>query len=194
MRIGLLGGSFDPAHEGHAHVTRWALRLFGLDRVWWLVSPANPLKARGPAPMAERLREARRIMRNPRVEISDLELRLGTRMTADTIAALRRHYPQVHFVWLMGADNMVQFHRWDAWRDIAAQVPIGVIARPGSRMAARHSVAARVLTRSRLPEGQARLLPLADPPAWALVNIPLNSQSSTSIRAARRGGAERADT
>lgn len=192
MRIGLLGGSFDPAHEGHAHITRWALRLFGLDRVWWLVSPGNPLKAHGPAPMSERLQQARRIMQDPRVEISDLELRLGTQMTADTIGALRRHYPHVRFVWLMGADNMVQFHLWDAWRDIALQVPIGVIARPGSRMAARHSVAARMLARSRLSEQQARLLPLADPPAWALVNIPLNSQSSTSIRATRQCRAERA--
>lgn len=185
MTVGLLGGSFDPAHAGHVHITDMALRRFGLDRVWWLVSPGNPLKPRGPAPLAERIAQARRILDDPRVVVTGLEADLGTRMTADTISALRRLYPQVRFVWLMGADNLVQFHRWDRWQEIAAQVPIGVIARPGWRMPARFSIAARRLADARIPERDARLLPLAMPPAWVLINVPLNGLSSSAIRAAR---------
>ncbi|MFD2842817.1 nicotinate-nucleotide adenylyltransferase [Paracoccus cavernae] len=181
-----MGGSFDPAHAGHVHITDMALRRFGLDRVWWLVSPGNPLKPRGPAPLAERIAQARRILDDPRVVVTGLEADLGTRMTADTISALRRLYPQVRFVWLMGADNLVQFHRWDRWQEIAAQVPIGVIARPGWRMPARFSIAARRLADARIPERDARLLPLAMPPAWVLINVPLNGLSSSAIRAARR--------
>jgi len=183
MTVGLLGGSFDPAHEGHAHITEEALRRFGLDRIWWLVSPGNPLKPHGPAPLDERIARARRIMRDPRVEVTGIEARLGTRMTRDTIAALQRLYPGVRFVWLMGADNLVQFDRWDSWQDIAARVPIGVIARPGWRMPARFSRAARMLWRARLPESRARELARARPPAWAMINLPLNKLSSTAIRA-----------
>lgn len=184
MTIGLLGGSFDPAHAGHVHITENALRRFGLDRIWWLVSPGNPLKPRGPAPLADRIAGARQLLGgDPRVVVTGLEAELGTRMTADTIAALRAIYPQVRFVWLMGADNLVQFHRWDRWEDIAAQVPIGVIARPGWRMPARFSVAARKFADARIPEEKARLLPLAKPPAWVLINVPLNGLSSSAIRA-----------
>ena len=183
MRIGLLGGSFDPAHEGHVAITRVAMRQFRLDRVWWLVSPGNPLKARGPAPMAQRIAHARRLLTDPRVVVTDIERRLGTRMTADTLAALRRLYPGVRFVWLMGSDNLVQFHRWDRWREIAATVPIGVLARPGSRTAARHTKAAQVMARARLPQSQAGTLALRKPPAWVLVNLPMSRQSSTALRA-----------
>ena len=186
MTIGLLGGSFDPAHAGHVHITEMALRRFGLDRVWWLVSPGNPLKAHGPAPLAERIAGARRILDDPRVVVTGIEAALGTRMTADTIAQLRKLYPGLRFVWLMGADNLVQFHLWDRWREIAAQVPIGVIARPGWRMPARFSVAARRLADARISEEDARLLPLAKPPAWVLINVPLNGLSSSAIRAAQR--------
>lgn len=186
MRIGLLGGSFDPAHEGHVHITEEALRRFGLDRIWWLVSPGNPLKPHGPAPLPQRIAAARGIMTHPRVEITGIEARLGTRMTRDTIAGLQRLYPGVRFVWLMGADNLVQFDRWDHWQDIAARVPIGVIARPGWRMPARFSRAARLLWRVRLPEVQARHLADAAPPAWAMINVPLNNLSSSAIRARKR--------
>lgn len=185
MRIGLLGGSFDPPHEGHAHITRAALRQFRLDAVWWLVSPGNPLKPQGPAAIAERMAEARALLGDPRVQVTDIEVRLGTRMTADTIAALRGLYPGVRFVWLMGADNLVQFDRWDRWDEIAALVPIGVLARPGSRMAARHARAARIMAANRLPEADAGGLADAVPPAWVLVNIPLHGASSTAIRALR---------
>ena len=181
MVIGLLGGSFDPAHEGHVHITREALKRMGLDRVWWLVSPGNPLKARQPAPMAERLARARAVMPDPRVVITDLEARLGTRATADTLRKLRSVYPGVHFVWLMGADNLVQFHRWNRWRDILRSVPVGVLARPGSGVAARTSVAARAFRVNQIDRGEN--LRGRKAPAWCFVNIPMNSASSSAIRA-----------
>lgn len=183
MTIGLLGGSFDPAHEGHAHVTRAALRKFGLDRVWWLVSPGNPLKAAGPAPIKTRMEHARQVMRDPRVVITDIEARLGTRYTAETLEHLTARYPRVRFVWLMGSDNLVQFDHWDNWQGILGTVPVGVIVRPGSRLRARLSRAARIFRHAQLPEEHARLLPLCEPPAWCMVNAPMNDMSSTRIRA-----------
>lgn len=185
MRIGLLGGSFDPAHDGHVAITQAAMRRFRLDRIWWLVSPGNPLKARGPAPMADRIAQARRLQMDPRVIVTDIEQRLGTRMTADTIAALKHVYPGVRFVWLMGSDNLVQFHRWDRWRLIAAAVPIGVLARPGTRTLARHSVAAQIMAQARLPQSLAGSLAFRAPPAWVLVNLPMSRQSSTALRGGR---------
>lgn len=191
QRIGLLGGSFDPAHSGHLHITRMALQRFRLDRVWWLVSPGNPLKPQGPAPLAQRIAAARRLSGDPRIVVTGIEARLGTRWTADTIAALKARWPAVRFVWLMGSDNLVQFSRWDRWQEIAAQVPIGVIARPGSRTPARNSRAARILGRHRLPEHEAARLADADPPAWVLVNVPMTALSSSAIRASVRYAAER---
>lgn len=183
--VGLLGGSFDPPHGGHVHVTLAALRRFGLDRVWWLVSPGNPLKPRGPAPLAQRMAAARALMRHPRVAITDLEARLGTVHTAQTLAALRARYPGVRFVWLMGADNLAQVHRWQDWRSIFDTVPVGVIGRPGTG-AAPMAPAARIYRASRLPGRAARLLPRSEPPAWCIAEGPLNPLSSTEIRA--RGG------
>ena len=181
MVIGLLGGSFDPAHEGHVHITREALKRMGLDQVWWLVSPGNPLKARQPAPMADRLARARAVMRHPRVKITALETSLGTTSTADTIDRLRAIYPGVQFVWLMGADNLVQFHHWGRWRDILRAVPVGVLARPGSGVAARLSVAARAFRVDRVARGES--LASRKPPVWSFVNLPLNEASSSAIRA-----------
>lgn len=183
MAVGLLGGSFDPAHAGHVHVTRAALSRFGLDRVVWLASPGNPLKARGPAPLARRLEEARRLMRHPRVLVTGLEAELGTRYTADTVAALVRAYPGVRFVWLMGADNLATLHLWDDWRTILRKVPVGVLARPGQRMAALNAPAARAFRAARLPTSRSRLLARAVPPAWVFANIPLRHESSTALRA-----------
>jgi nicotinate-nucleotide adenylyltransferase len=183
QRIGLLGGSFDPAHAGHAHITREAMRRFGLDRVWWLVSPGNPLKAHGPAPMAERLAQAARVMPDPKVEITGLEAELGTRFTAQTLARLRAIYPGVRFVWLMGADNLAQFHRWEDWRAILHLVPVGVLARPGHQMAVRQAPAARIWASARLDAQKARLLPCARLPAWCFVQMPMSDLSSSSIRA-----------
>lgn len=181
MVVGLLGGSFDPAHEGHVHITREALKRMGLDQVWWLVTPSNPLKARQPAPMEDRLRRARAVMRDPRVKITALEERLGTRVTIDTITRLRAVYPGVTFVWLMGADNLVQFHRWGRWRDILRSVAVGVLARPGSGVAARMSVAARAFRVHQVDRGEN--LRGRRPPVWAFVNLPMNDASSTEIRA-----------
>ncbi len=181
MVVGLLGGSFDPAHEGHAHITREALARMGLTQVWWLVTPGNPLKARQPAPMAERLARARGVMAHPRVVITDLEARLGTRYTAQTVARLQAIYPGVRFVWLMGADNLVQFHKWDHWRDILRAVPVGVLARPGSGVAARLSVAARSFRVDRVARGEG--LGARKAPAWCFVNVPLVNLSSSAIRA-----------
>lgn len=180
--VGLLGGSFDPPHQGHVHITLEAMKAFGLDRVWWLVSPGNPLKDHGPAPLEQRLNAAQTMMRHPRVEVTDVEALTGTRATADTLAALRRLYPQVRFVWLMGADNLAQFHRWKDWRLIMDSVPVGVVARPGDRISARMSPAARLYGRYRL-DGQARhLLGRAQAPAWCFVNVPMVDVSSTQIR------------
>lgn len=181
--IGLLGGSFDPAHEGHRHITLAALRRFGLDRVWWLVSPGNPLKSHGPAPMEQRLARARDIMQHPHVRITDIEARLGTRYTAQTIARLRRLYPGVRFTWLMGADNLAQFHRWQDWHTIMETVPVGVLARPGSRIEARLSVAARRYAFARLDRQKSRLLGQSIAPAWCFLNISMNEISSTKLRA-----------
>lgn len=181
--VGLLGGSFDPAHEGHAHITREALKRFALDRVWWLVSPGNPLKARGPAPLAERLARARAVMDHPRVVVSDAEARLGTRYTAETLRRLMARYPGVRFVWLMGADNLAQFHLWQDWEWIMHHVPVGVIARPGVRLAARGARAAEEYARFRLPAFAAPLLPRRAPPAWCFVNVPMSAASSSAIRA-----------
>ena len=181
-RIGLLGGSFDPAHEGHAHITREALKRFGLDEVWWLVSPGNPLKARGPQPIEKRMARAKQVMAHPRVTITDVESRLGTRFTAQTLVALKGRYPTANFVWLMGADNLAGFHRWENWREIFASVPIGILARPNQRISARMSPAARQFRKFRLRGREAKRLAGMKPPAWCFVNVPMSDLSSTRIR------------
>ena len=188
--VGLLGGSFDPAHAGHVHVTREALKRFGLDRIWWLVSPGNPLKSHGPAPMVDRLARAREIMRHPRVEVTDLEARTGTRYTAETLEALFKLYPGVRFIWLMGADNLADFHRWERWDWILSNVPVGVIARPGDRVDARTSVAAQRFRHARLRGREAALLGHSPAPAWCLVNVPMVDQSSSAIRARGEWGGD----
>lgn len=183
MTIGLLGGSFDPAHGGHAHLTREALKRLGLDRVWWLVSPGNPLKPDPPAPMDERVARAKQVMDHPRVIVTDIEARMGTRYTAETLARLKAIYPGVRFVWLMGADNLAQFHRWDRWDWIMRNVAVAVFARPGTRLAARGGRAAEEYACHRLPSEAARLLPGLDAPAWVFLDMPLNTLSSSAIRA-----------
>ena len=181
--VGLLGGSFDPAHDGHVHITKTALKRFGLARIWWLVSPGNPLKQNGPAPMPQRLADARAIMQHPRVAVTDIEARLGTRYTAQTIAGLMRRYPEVRFVWLMGADNLAQFHHWRDWRWIMETVPIGVLARPNDRISARLSKAARIYKGVMLQGPQSGVLGRRDAPAWCFVNLPMSDMSSSAIRA-----------
>lgn len=181
--VGLLGGSFDPAHEGHAHITREALKRFGLDWVWWLVTPGNPLKAEGPAPLERRLKVARQVMDHPRVKVTALERRMGTRYTAQTLRGLQARYPGVRFVWLMGADNLASFHHWDNWTGIMETVSIGVLARPGQRVSARTSVAANIYESARLIGAASHLLPRLAPPRWCFVNVPMREESSSAIRA-----------
>lgn len=190
--IGLLGGSFDPAHEGHVHITREALKRFGLARVWWLVSPGNPLKATGPAPLGQRMQRAREELGgDPRVIVTDIEARLGTRHTAETLRRLRRLYTGTRFVWLMGADNLAQFDRWKDWEEIMASVPIGIFARPGTRLAGRGSRAAEEYARFRVPAEAARSLPWREAPAWCVLDVPMRNLSSSAIRA--RGDWTRGD-
>ncbi len=181
--IGLFGGSFDPPHAGHVHVSREALKRFGLDRVWWLVSPGNPLKANGPAPLPRRMEAARALVTHPRISVTDIEARIGTRYTGQTIETLRALYPGTRFVWLMGADNLAQFHRWQRWDWIMRTVPVGVLARPGQRISARMAKAAQVFRSAKLPASHAHLLPYAEAPAWCFVNVPMVDISSSEIRA-----------
>jgi len=181
--IGLLGGSFDPPHAGHVHISREALRRYGLDRVWWLVSPGNPLKKEGPQPLARRMAACRALVDHPRIEVSDFEAQVGTRYTAETLGVLQAMRPDVRFVWLMGADNLAQFEHWQDWRAIMETVPIGVLARPGQRISARMSKPARIFRAARLPARQSQLLRYAEPPAWCFVNVPMTALSSTALRA-----------
>ena len=183
QRIGLLGGSFDPPHGGHVHITGWALRNLRLDWVWWLVSPGNPLKRRDPAGLERRLAACRALIRHPRVTVTDIERHLATRYTADTLARLSAHYPGVHFVWLMGADNLADFHRWRRWDWIMANYPVGVLARPGEQVKAGLSPAARRFAGQRLPQGAATLLGRGATPRWTLLTGPMSPDSSTAIRA-----------
>lgn len=180
--IGLLGGSFDPAHAGHAHITREALKRFDLDRVWWLVSPGNPLKEHGPAPLERRLERASKVMQHPRVKITDIETHLGTRYTAEMLQKLMARNPGVRFVWLMGADNLAQLHLWQDWRWIMENIPIGVLARPGQRISARMSMAATLYRRYRISGRTPHHLARAEAPAWCFVNVPMVDQSSSRIR------------
>lgn len=188
-KVGLLGGSFNPAHDGHRHISLWALKALGLDYVWWLVSPQNPLKsASGMAPQAERVAGARLAARHPRILPTGIETALGTRFTADTLTALRRRFPQTRFVWLMGADNLAQIPRWKAWRRIFETVPIAVFARPGYGVSALGGLAARRYARRRVAPRRARGLTGRQPPVWTLMRNPLHAASSTAIRAALAAG------
>nr|WP_231379087.1 MULTISPECIES: nicotinate-nucleotide adenylyltransferase [Brevundimonas] len=185
LKVGLLGGSFNPAHEGHAHVAETAMQRLGLDRVIWLVSPQNPLKDDSEtAPLVERMASAREFARGPAMVVSDFESRVGCRWTVDTLRAVTARHPGVKFVWLMGSDNLATFHRWRGWTDIAAAMPMAVIARPGSQLQSRTAPAARRYAAFRVPQEQARLLPDAAAPAWTYLTAPLNRASSTAIRAA----------
>lgn len=183
MRIGLLGGSFDPPHAGHIHITLWALKAFRLQRVWWLVTPGNPLKKRGPAGLERRVAAARALVRDPRVIVTDLEARLGTRATADTLDRLLPRYPGVRFVWLMGSDSFATLHLWGRWQTIPARLPLGVLARPGGQVRAGLSFAARRFPEARVPPPASGALALRDPPAWCLLTGRMLDESSTALRA-----------
>ncbi len=184
-RIGLLGGSFNPAHAGHRHLSLEAIRHLRLDGVWWLVSPQNPLKPHdGMASLAERLAGARRLARHPKLLVSDLETRLGTIYTADTLRRLTRLFPHVRFVWLMGADNLIQISRWERWHEIFKSVPVAVFARPSYCLKALASVAAHRFDRFRTSERRAVRLAGRNPPRWVFLHTRLHPASATRIRAA----------
>ena len=183
MRIGLLGGSFNPPHEGHAHITRLALNRLALDRVWWLVTPGNPLKSlTGLAAIRARMEAARLLHVGPRVVVSDIEAQIGSRFTYDTLVWLERRAPSVHFVWIMGADNLRQFHRWRHWRAIADLVPIVVVDRPGSTLRAVSSRAGAALARWRAPERDAARFAAMTPPALLFLHGRRSDLSSTALR------------
>lgn len=184
LRVGLLGGSFDPPHSGHVHITHWAIKRFRLDRVWWLVSPGNPLKNRAPVDLNRRIAACRTLMRHPRVTVTDIERILGTQYTADTIRMLSMYKPDLRFVWLMGADNLAGFHRWDDWTGIMSTTPIGVLGRPGDQLKAGLSPTAQRFARARLRGRQAPVLALTKAPAWVLLSGPMLDISSTQIRQA----------
>jgi nicotinate-nucleotide adenylyltransferase len=183
MRIGLLGGSFNPAHETHRALSLLALKRLGLDRVWWLVTPGNPLKdTRHLPPLAARIDQARGVAQSPFIEVIGIEAILGTTFTYDTVSRLRSHYPTVRFVFLMGADILAEFHRWKRWRDLAGKVPLAVIDRAGWTARALASPAAIALARARIPEGDSTTLVLRRPPAWVFLHGLKSPQSSTALR------------
>jgi nicotinate-nucleotide adenylyltransferase len=188
-RIGLLGGSFNPAHGGHLHLSLLALKHLDLDGVWWLVSPQNPLKpVAGMAPFAARLESARRVAAaHPRIFVSDLESRLGrSRYTADTLKALRARFPRLRFVWLMGADNLAQLRHWERWNEIFRTVPIAVFDRPSHSLKALADLAAKRFTRRRVRMCAARGLAEMSPPAWVFFHSRLDPRSATRIRSERK--------
>ena len=184
-RIGLLGGSFNPAHRGHRRMSLAAIEALGLDEVWWLVSPGNPLKfaARDMAPFAARLASARSMARRAPIRVSDFEGRAGTRYTVDTIAKLRRRYPRTRFIWLMGADTVAQFHHWKDWRNLAKSLPIAVLSRPGYDGPARAARAMGWLRRFVHPPRQARHWTEWSAPAITLLRLPPDPTSATALRA-----------
>ncbi len=184
-RVGLLGGSFNPAHGGHRRITLFALDALGLDEVWWLVSPGNPLKpVQGMAPLAARVASARRQARRAPIRVTALERELGTRFTIDTLRKLRRRWPKLAFVWLMGTDNLAQFHRWKDWRGIARTMPIAVIARPGYDAAAFASPAMAWLRRHRMPAASFQSRCGRSAPALVTARFDPDSRSATAIRQA----------
>jgi nicotinate-nucleotide adenylyltransferase len=183
MRIGLLGGSFNPPHAAHRAISQFAVKRLQLDRIWWLVTPGNPLKpSAGVSDLAARADAARKMADDPRIDVSCLEAAIGTRYTEDTIAYLRRRCSTARFVWIMGADNLAQFHRWQNWQRIAAAVPMAVIDRPPRGFTALAAPAAQALARYRLRERDARLLAGSRAPAWVFLTGMKSALSSTNLR------------
>lgn len=195
MRIGLFGGTFDPPHQAHLGAALLALKRLKLDRVWWLVTPGNPLKnTRGLAPLPARIAAARALTHHPRIDVTGLEAVIKTRYTYDTISWLVTRCPGVRFVWVMGADNLRSFHRWQKWRKIAELVPIVVIDRLGPSLYAAASPAGNALARVRIPEHAASALPDRKAPVWAFLHGLKSPLSSTALRALRGGGRTSRDT
>jgi len=187
QRIGLLGGSFNPPHDAHRLITGTACRRLALDAVWWVVTPGNPLKSHGDlAPLQDRLQLCRESTSNSKVKITSFEADLSSSYTAATLAFLQKRYPAVRFVWLMGADNLATFHLWQDWQDIARQMPIAIVDRPGWRLPSLARQAAGFMSRYYVPEYKAQILASMEPPAWTFLTGPLSTLSSTEIRARKK--------
>ena len=183
LKIGLMGGSFNPPHDGHVHVARTALDRCGLDQVWWLVSPQNPLKETGETrPYEDRLAAVKALADHPCFRVSDIEEAIGSAYSADTLARLLNRTPHHRYCWVMGADNLLGFHHWRDWQDIMAALPLIVVDRPGASLAPLKAKAAQRFSRYRIDEADARLLPLLPGPAWTFLHAPLNPASSTALR------------
>ena len=185
MVVGLFGGSFNPPHPGHLLVAEIALRRLGLDQLWWLVTPGNPLKSRTELmPLAERLKACEQLATDPRIKVTGFEKTLGTSYTARTLEFIRTRNPHAHFIWIMGADNLAGFHRWQRWQKIATTFPIAVIDRPGSTLAYLSSKMARTFDYARVDEEDAGVLWQKRAPAWTFIHGPRSTLSSSAIRAA----------
>jgi nicotinate-nucleotide adenylyltransferase len=184
QRIGVLGGTFNPPHAGHVLISRTAIKRLALDQLWWVVTPGNPLKSNGELPPLEsRMEACRALVKDRKIKVTGFEAELGTPYTAATLAFLRTRYPAVHFVWIMGADNLAGFHRWQQWRDIMRLMPIAVVDRPGWRHRSLAAKTAISYADAFVPERLARGLPTMKPPAWTLLTGPLSALSSTALRA-----------
>jgi nicotinate-nucleotide adenylyltransferase len=187
MRIGILGGSFNPPHQGHLDISLIALKRLGLDQVWWLVSRPNPLKdSKGVPSRKKRVAAAKEIARHPRIAVTGFDGSRRSAFTIDILAELTQRFPDVHFVWLMGADNLADFHRWRAWQQLFELTPIVVFDRPGFRHKAMAGKAAQRYARFRKDESDARGIPVMEAPAWTLLGHPLSHLSSTDLRTAER--------
>jgi nicotinate-nucleotide adenylyltransferase len=183
MAVGLFGGSFNPPHEGHLLVAEIALRRLRLDQVWWLVTPGNPLKNHsGLAPLAERLQQSEKLAHDRRIKVTAFEKSLGQSYTAKTLSFVKARNPDVRFVWIMGADNLKSFHRWQHWQGIAETFPIAVIDRPGSTLSYLSSKMAKTFARARIDESDAATLSARRAPAWTFIHGPRSALSSTAIR------------
>lgn len=190
MTIGILGGSFNPAHRGHRHISLEAMRRLGLDAVWWMVSPQNPLKSSdGMAPFAQRLASASREAGHPRIVPTDIEVRLNSRYTAETLALLQARFPRTRFVWMMGADNLQQIHRWQDWHSIFERWPVAVFDRPGYLLRSMAAPAAKRFRRQQISSRTAMKAIKGKTPVWFFGHIRLDSASATVIRA--QGGNNR---
>ncbi len=184
--VGLLGGSFNPAHDGHRYLSELAIKHLQLHQVWWVVSPQNPLKATGEiAPFAERLAVAESVADHPQIRVTDIERRIGTQHTFDTVAALQARFSDTRFVWLMGADIMLELPKWKQWRRLFRRVPIAVFPRPTYSLRALSSTAARYFAGAQVPQRQARRLAEMKPPAWVFLQVRTHGESATRIRGRR---------